>query len=184
MRKIQTYNAECLRKIAEDVPIEELAELEQKQGIVYELIQEMKDALNKPGNGLGLSAPQLGNMRRIIVMKDNDEEIFTVINPKIKELSKDYSVSYEGCLSLPGIFAHVQRPSWVTADYIDEDGKYATSMFTELESTVLLHEIDHLNGILFIDRCLNRDQRRLVEKKYGMRKISQIDVEDYDQYVY
>jgi len=176
MRKIQTFNASCLREIAEPVLFEEICLFQQEQGETYELVQEMKEILAKSGNGLGLSAPQVGVMSRVIVMKSSDEEIFHVINPKIVGLDKEnLSVSYEGCLSLPTIFAHVHRPAQVTVEYNYTNPVPTTAVFDGLEATVFLHEFDHLNGILFVDRCLNRNQRRLMSKQFKL-EVQQIEI--------
>ena len=105
--------------------------------------------------GIGLAAVQIGILKRLIVIDISKEEekknpIF-LINPEIIFQSKDTSIHEEGCLSLPGHFAEIERPAECRIKYIDYDGKKQEMKANGLLATCIQHEIDHLNGVLFID---------------------------------
>ena len=105
--------------------------------------------------GIGLAAVQIGILKRLIVIdiskdKEKKNPIF-LINPEIISKSKNTSIYEEGCLSLPGHFAEIERPEECQIKYIDYDGKKKEMKANGLLATCIQHEIDHLNGILFID---------------------------------
>ena len=105
--------------------------------------------------GIGLAAVQVGILKRLIVIdiskdKEKKNPIF-LINPEIISKSKNTSIYEEGCLSLPGHFAEIERPEECKIKYIDYDGKKKEMKANGLLATCIQHEIDHLNGILFID---------------------------------
>jgi peptide deformylase len=105
-------------------------------------------------NGVGLAAPQVGENKRIIVMRTDIEgqEFFELVNPKILKKSKETEINEEGCLSFPKIFFKVKRPKEIEVGGIDINGKEIKLKAPGLMARVLCHEIDHLDGILFIDR--------------------------------
>ena len=118
--------------------------------------------------GIGLAAVQIGTLKRLIVIditKDDQKKnpIF-LINPKIIKKSKNTSIYEEGCLSLPGHFAEIERPSECQIDYIDYNGKEKNLKASGLLATCIQHEIDHLNGILFID-YLSKLKKDMIIKK-------------------
>ncbi len=118
--------------------------------------------------GIGLGAVQIGILKRLIVIditKDDQKKnpIF-LINPKIIKKSKNTSIYEEGCLSLPGHFAEIERPSECQIDYIDYNGKEKNLKASGLLATCIQHEIDHLNGILFID-YLSKLKKDMIIKK-------------------
>jgi peptide deformylase len=120
--------------------------------------------------GVGLAGPQVGVLRRILVMdpitmKDEPGEPYQLVNPEILALGDLPRVYEEGCLSIPDVFAEVERPSSVRVRYIDRDGKQQERLFEGHAATVVQHEIDHLNGLLFIDH-ISRLRRDLLIKKY------------------
>ena len=129
--------------------------------------------------GIGLAAVQVGILRRVIVIdisKDDQKKtpIF-LVNPKITHKSKKTSVYEEGCLSLPGHFAEIERPSECFVNYIDYNGREKELKADGLLATCLQHEIDHLNGILFIDYLskLKKDMiiKKLIKHKKEINKI-------------
>lgn len=118
--------------------------------------------LNK---GVGLAAPQIGVSKRIIIIDISKEynSLITLINPEVI-YKEGEEVAEEGCLSLPGISAEVVRPSKVVIKGLDLKGKVVEVVGEGLASRAFLHEIDHLNGILFIDR-INKEKRRELRKE-------------------
>lgn len=120
--------------------------------------------------GVGLSAVQIGVNKRIFVMDIPKKGQMVMINPVIKDMSKETSTYVEGCLSLPEISAEVERPKIITLEYTDIKGKRQT-LTTKggMLSTCIQHEYDHLDGILFIDR-LSPEER--LEKIKEYRKIN------------
>ena len=129
--------------------------------------------------GIGLAAVQIGILKRLIVIdiskdKEKKNPIF-LINPEIISKSKNTSIYEEGCLSLPGHFAEIERPEECQIRYIDYDGKKKEMKANGLLATCIQHEIDHLNGILFIDYLskLKKDMivKKLVKQKKELNKI-------------
>ncbi len=123
--------------------------------------------------GVGLAAPQIGISRRLIVMDPSrDEEAeqpLIMVNPVILERSTDLRLHEEGCLSIPEITAEIERPAVTRVRYIDIDGKPQETSLEGIWSTVVQHEIDHLNGVLFID-YLSRLKRDMIVKKFTKQK--------------
>ncbi len=129
--------------------------------------------------GIGLAAVQIGILKRLIVIdiskeKEKKDPLF-LINPEIVSKSKKTSVHEEGCLSLPGHFAEIERPAECQIKYIGYDGKQKEIKASGLLSTCIQHEIDHLNGILFIDYLskLKKDMilKKLIKNKKELNKI-------------
>ena len=119
--------------------------------------------------GIGLAAPQIGILSRIIVMDCEKEEAakrkpIVMINPEIVASSDEENIYEEGCLSIPEQFAEVKRPSSVQVKWLDKDGAEQLQEFDGLWSTCVQHEIDHLNGRLFID-YLGAIKRQLITRK-------------------
>ena len=119
--------------------------------------------------GIGLAAPQIGVLERLIVMdcakKEGEEpDPIIMVNPIITASSAEKSVYEEGCLSIPEHFAEITRPELVQVEWVDLDGKQYSEEFNGLKSTCVQHEIDHLNGKLFID-YLGPMKRQLITRK-------------------
>ncbi|WP_320201229.1 peptide deformylase [Agrobacterium sp. rho-13.3] len=129
-----------------------------------DMLETMYDA-----PGIGLAAIQIGVPRRMLVIdvsrEDEDNKPVVFINPEILKVSDEVSTYEEGCLSIPDYYAEVERPASLTVSYIDRDGKKQTVEADGLLATCLQHEIDHLNGILFIDH-ISRLKRDMVIKKF------------------
>jgi peptide deformylase len=123
--------------------------------------------------GIGLAAPQVGVSRRLIVMDPSrDEDAKTpliMVNPEILDLGAEMRVHDEGCLSIPDITAEVERPALTRVTYLDLEGKKQEIELEGIWSTLVQHEVDHLNGILFID-YLSRLKRDMVVKKFTKLK--------------
>jgi peptide deformylase len=104
--------------------------------------------------GIGLAAPQVGRLLRLVVIDLAPDKVpapITLINPEIVARSDETAVREEGCLSLPGQYADVTRPAWVKVKYQDPAGKQTEIAGEGLLAACLQHEIDHLNGVLFVD---------------------------------
>jgi len=116
-----------------------------------DMLQTMYDA-----PGIGLAAPQVGELKRLIVMdcekgETADPRPLALINPEVTWMSDEKNTYEEGCLSIPELFADVERPAEVRVSWTDLDGKQQEEQFDGLWATCVQHEIDHLNGVLFID---------------------------------
>ena len=139
----------------------------------------MKDMLKTmyEDPGIGLAAIQIGILKRIVVIdisKDEEKKSpLFLINPEITFRSKKTSVYEEGCLSLPGQFAEIERPAECYLKYLDFDGKTKELKADGLLSTCIQHEVDHLNGILFIDYLSKLKKNMIIKKLLKQKKTSQ-----------
>jgi len=136
--------------------------------LAEDMLQTMYDA-----PGIGLAAPQVGVLKRVLVMdcvKEEGEEPrpMVLINPQITWASEDVSTYEEGCLSIPDQYAEVDRPSEVNVTWLGLDGETHEEHFTGLWATCVQHEIDHLDGKLFID-YLKPLKRQMITRK--MQKL-------------
>jgi peptide deformylase len=115
----------------------------------------MRDAL-----GVGLAATQLGVMRRVLVFQSGpDSDPRAIVNPEVEWSSADAVVAEEGCLSIPGVVVDVERPLHVRVNALDTGGKRIQLEAAGLEARILQHEIDHLDGVLILDRTERRQRR-------------------------
>jgi len=128
---------------------------------IHELINNMVDTMHS-ASGVGLAAPQVGVPLRVIVIGMPEEEDLTLINPQIVRKSGERLIN-EGCLSIPGYFAQVKRAETVRVKGLDRTGKEIRLRANELLAQALEHEIDHLNGILYVDHLESMDQLQPVE---------------------
>ena len=118
------------------------------------LVKDMKDTLKK-ADGLGLAAPQIGILRRLVIVLDDDgKTMLALINPEIID-TKGEQEATEGCLSVPGMIGDVVRPQRLVVKYLDRYGNEKTEEFTDFEAVVVSHETDHLDGILYVDKATN-----------------------------
>lgn len=133
-----------------------------------DMLETMYDA-----PGIGLAAIQIGEPRRMLVIdlakEDEPKAPHVIINPEIVASGDGVSVYEEGCLSIPDYYAEVERPDTVTVKYLDRDGKEQLIEADGLMATCLQHEIDHLNGVLFIDH-ISKLKRDMVVRKF--RKLA------------
>tara|TARA_Y100001970_G_scaffold59935_1_gene76343 strand:+ start:24 stop:548 length:525 start_codon:yes stop_codon:yes gene_type:complete len=168
MRKILIEPDPILRKKCS--PLEKVDDQTRK------LMKDMLETMYK-APGIGLAAIQIGILKRIIVIdisKDEEKKnpLF-LINPEITFRSKNTSVYEEGCLSLPGQFAEIERPAECHLKYLDFDGKIKELKAEGLLSTCIQHEVDHLNGILFIDYLSKLKKNMIIKKLLKQKKTSQ-----------
>jgi peptide deformylase len=149
-----------LRAIAD--PIEKIDD--GIKALAKEMLETMYDA-----PGIGLAAPQIGELKRIVVMdlaKDGEPpEPLVMINPEILKFSDDTVVTEEGCLSIPELYYDVERPAEVTVRYTDLEGKTVETEAKDRLAICIQHELDHLDGVLYID-YLSRLKRDRVLKKF------------------
>jgi len=158
IRSILLYPDPRLKKVCE--PIAEITDE------VKKLAADMLDTMYE-APGIGLAAPQVGAMTRLLVMdciKDGPREPMVLINPQVVWASEDVSTFEEGCLSLPEQYADVKRPASVTVRWTSLEGAEQERTFEGLWSTCVQHEIDHLEGKLFID-YLGPMKRQMVLRK-------------------
>lgn len=146
-----------IRKDGDEILAKKSKEVEVIDDKIKQLAQDMLDTMYK-SDGIGLAACQVGMLKRIVVYDISyiDEEGKKVghvlINPKITSRSKDMVEVEEGCLSFPDVYKNVLRHEKITVEYTDLDGKKKKINAKEMEAIVLQHEIDHLDGIVFLDR--------------------------------
>jgi len=142
------------------------------------LMKDMLETMYK-APGIGLAAVQIGILKRLIVIdisKNGEKKTpLFLVNPEIINLSEKTSIYEEGCLSLPDQFAEIERPAECKLRYIDFNGKEKELKATGLLATCIQHEIDHLNGILFIDYLskLKKDMiiKKLIKHKKEIKRV-------------
>lgn len=160
---IRTFGDPVLRERAREVE----RVTEDHRRLARDMIETMRAA-----PGVGLAGPQVGVLERIFVW-ELEERQGVFINPRIVKRSPDMIVEEEGCLSLPGLAYDVERHREVTLEALDEHGNPVTMTGDDLLGRIFQHELDHLDGVLFIDR-LDADDRRealriLREQALGLR---------------
>ncbi len=115
------------------------------------------------GKGIGLAGPQVGEGLRLFVSHVPEDKPRVFINPEIIATSQEQLLYEEGCLSIPGVYADIERSAYVTVQAWDEKGKPFTLDADGVLARVILHEFDHLNGILFIDRLEEKKKKRIIK---------------------
>ena len=145
-----------LREMASEFSKEEILHEDTK-----ELLVNMWETLDFAG-GIGLAAPQLGVSKQLAVIKLSEEsdrypdmettEPYVIFNPQITVIDKEIQGFWEGCLSVPGLRGYVERPRKVRIDYLDENARERTIQVEDFLATVFQHELDHLIGMLYVDR--------------------------------
>ena len=142
--------------------------IEKVDDSVKALAKDMLDTMYE-APGIGLAGPQIGEMKRIVVMdlakEGEDPAPIVMINPEILKFSDETVTTEEGCLSIPELYYDVERPAEVTVRYIDLDGKTVEKDATDRLAICIQHELDHLDGVLYID-YLSRLKRDRVLKKF------------------
>ena len=166
IRKILTEPNKLLRQISK--PVDKVRDEERK------LMDDMLDIMYK-APGIGLAAIQIGIPKRIIVMDisrdEKKKEPRYFVNPIIKKRNEEKSVYEEGCLSVPDQFAEIERPNSCEVEYLDYNGKKQLLKAEGLLATCIQHEMDHLEGILFID-YLSKLKRAMIIKKLSKNKVN------------
>lgn len=167
MKKIVQKDSLVLRQVAKEIKKEDI--LTPK---IQKIITEMKEALATQDDGVAIAAPQIGYSFRIFVVSKKvamlnkriapeDESKYkdvVYINPTIKKMSKEKRMLEEGCLSVRYLYGKVERCEKATVEALDENGKKFTRGGTGLLAQIFQHEIDHLDGILFIDKATDLEE--------------------------
>ena len=170
VKTILTEPNKLLRQVS--VPVEKVGKAEQR------LMDDMIDTMYA-ANGIGLAAVQIGIPKRIIVMdiskEVNRKEPRYFVNPVIKNRNIEQARYEEGCLSVPNQFAEIDRPNSCEVEYLDYDGNKKILKANGLMATCIQHEMDHLEGILFID-YLSKIKKSMILKKLSKYKSSRIIV--------
>ncbi len=173
--KLAYYGNPILRKKAAAIP----AITDEIRAFAADLLETMHGTKN----GIGLAAPQVNHSLAIFVVQfpdeTNEEEAYApgpvefFINPKILEISDEKWMHSEGCLSLPALYCDVERPLKIKIQYQNLDGEVLVKDFEGYKARMILHENDHLNGVLFIDRLAPKvrksieNELRTIKKKYA-----------------
>jgi peptide deformylase len=132
---------------------EKAKEVKEINDSILRLLDNMKETMYA-ANGVGLAAPQIGVSKRVIVVDIGDEELFELINPQIV-FSEGLETDTEGCLSVPGIVGEVARAKKIKIKGLNRQGKTVEIEAEDLLARAFQHEMDHLEGILFIDKAQN-----------------------------
>lgn len=152
LRKIMTVKEPCLHKVCRPV--------EKFDGKLHKLLDDMKETLAE-ANGVGLAAPQVGILRRVVVV-DTGEDMLELVNPELLETSGE-QVGSEGCLSVPGKYGIVKRPNYAKVRAYDRDGNEFEVEGEELMARCFCHELDHLDGIVYteiMERYLTEEEMK------------------------
>jgi peptide deformylase len=159
--QILTLGNELLRQKAEKI--------EKIDGEIVNTAKQMLEILQRD-KGVGLAGPQIGFMKRIFVTYVQGDEERVYINPSILETSHKTTKFEEGCLSIPGVYAQVVRSETIKIQAWNEKGRPFTLETTGILARVILHEYDHLEGVLFLDHMPEGRRKKLVEKFEKTRK--------------
>jgi|TARA_B110000263_G_scaffold247783_1_gene261338 peptide deformylase len=140
--------------------------------------QTMIDIMLK-APGVGLAANQIGILKKIVTVRIENKEngkdiIYSMFNPKITSFSSEQTIMEEGCLSLPQQYAEVKRPENIIVDYVDENNKNIQKEVSGFEARVLQHEIDHLDGKLFVDYLSSLKRNKLIKRVIKLKKLGEI----------
>lgn len=143
IRNIRTENDDILRKKSKEVK-----EINDK---ILTLLDDMAETMYD-ANGVGLAAPQVGILKRVVVI-DIDDNLIELINPEIIE-TRGEQIKNEGCLSVPGMTGQVKRPEYVKVRALNRKGEEVFYEGEEMKAVCFCHEIDHLDGTLYVDRVI------------------------------
>lgn len=139
-----------IREIGDDILNKKCKEVTEMTPRTRQLIEDMLDTMYE-ANGVGLAAPQVGILKRIVVIDTTGEDPYVLINPRIVESSGEQT-GQEGCLSVPGKYGVVTRPNYVKAVALNEDMEPIEVEGTELLARAICHELDHLDGHLYVEK--------------------------------
>ena len=169
IRPVYLFGQGVLRETSAEVNPENKEE-------ILALVQDLRDTL-AVADGCGLAAPQIGIPKRVLIVTGEGlDETYpylkgwkrTIINPVVLEESSSRCTFSEGCLSIPGVYADVSRPSSIKVRYLDEDLKQVEEVFDKFACRMVQHELDHLDGTMFVDRVAP------IRKKIIAKKLSNI----------
>ena len=149
LRNVVTEGDEVLRKHCREVK-----EITPRLKVtLMDMLETMRDSM-----GVGIAAPQVGIMRRMFVAQpdpEDDEKVYFMINPVMLEMSEEKEIGLEGCLSVPDMVGDVERSVWIKMEATDLEGERKVYEFEGFDARVMQHEYDHLEGILYTDKCTN-----------------------------
>ncbi len=139
---------------------------------IKKLVKDLQETLEASGNGIGLAAPQIGVHKRVILIslfdkKERVEKVLVMINPEITKYSFETVVMEEGCLSIPDKYEKVERPESIEVKYMDIKGKEHTLHMDGIHAREVMHETDHLDGILFTDLIKNKKGSSIISRVPG-----------------
>ena len=177
-KEVRIYGDPVLRKKAE--PVEEITD--ELHEIIPILVETMKSE-----DGVGLAANQIGITKRVIAVSDGNQ-VYVLFNPKIVSWSERTIFAEEGCLSFPGHYAEVERSAKVIVKAMQEDGEEVELVARGIFARAIQHEIDHLDGILFVDRMKEGTLKRIF-KRDGQEEaeyltVTLIDLKNYIKQAY
>ncbi|MFP4643234.1 MAG: peptide deformylase [Spirochaetales bacterium] len=155
MLNLVLHPDETLRAISEPV--------KNVDGEIAGLAKNMIETMQRE-QGIGLAGVQVGRLVRLFVTSLPDDKPRVFINPEITDASEEISKYEEGCLSFPGLYADVERSAGCTVEAVDEEGKPFRMDLDGMLARVVLHELDHLNGVLFVDYLPERKRDRLLRR--------------------
>ena len=163
--KILIFPDQRLRTVAKEVLVID----DEIKTLVSNLLETMYE-----GNGIGLSATQVNIHKRILVVDVSEEKDspLVLINPKIKVLNKEEKIYSEGCLSVPGFFEEVSRPSEINITALNLEGERFTIMAADLLAVAVQHEMDHLDGKIFVDFLSNLKRQTIKSKLLKISKAA------------
>lgn len=156
LRKILTDKEPTLKKVSRPVT--------NFDGRLHDLLDDMKETLTQ-ANGMGLAAPQVGILRRVVIVVNDEDEMMELVNPIILEKSGELQSGFEGCLSVPGYWGMVERPFKVKVAAQDREGNSFEAEGTGPVARCFCHEIDHLDGHLFTE---------LTENLYTQKELDEL----------
>jgi len=163
--KILIFPDQRLRTIAKEILVID----DEIKALAGNLLETMYE-----GKGIGLSATQVNIHKRILVVDVSDEKDspLILINPKIEVLNEEEEVNSEGCLSVPGFFEEVSRPSEINITALNLEGEKFTIVATNLLAVAVQHEMDHLDGKIFVDFLSNLKRQRIKKKLLKISKVA------------
>ena len=163
--KILIFPDQRLRTIAKEILVID----DEIKALASNLLETMYE-----GKGIGLSATQANIHKRILVVDVSDEKDspLILINPKIEVLNEEEEVNSEGCLSVPGFFEEVSRPSEINITALNLEGEKLTIVATGLLAVAVQHEMDHLDGKIFVDFLSNLKRQRIKKKLLKISKVA------------
>ena len=166
-REILVLPDQRLRQVADEIP--------EVDASVKQLAADMLETMYA-APGIGLAAPQIGEMKRIVVMdlaKEGEKpDPIVMINPEILKYSDETVTTEEGCLSIPEIYYDVERPAEITVKYTDLDGKDVEREAKDRLAICIQHELDHLDGVLYIDYLSRLKRDRVIKKFQKAEKLA------------
>lgn len=176
IRKIARLGHPVLREKTRELTREDITSPEMKR-----LVRDMIETMHEYG-GVGLAAPQVHESVRLAVIEfdagngryenDDGQPLLVIFNARVKVLDETLSGFWEGCLSVPGMRGYVERPSKIEVNYLDERGKPKTLVADGFLATVFQHELDHLDGVVYVDKITDKTKLAFSEE-YGRYHVEE-----------